>query len=175
MATLAGTDQEGTVLTIEHGAELVYRVKSKSPDYLRLLRLLVHCNYAATAAMLDAFAEMPTWPAFKAILQTQGTDKVPEEVLGLYREHYERFEAYRHDVGRLRDWALAQCAEVKASIEGIDDLRLRRKSFAERVKTLPHTALLFSAFDGRLDSARVRQYAATPEEMSAALEPMPND
>ena len=168
LATIAGTDQEGTVLTIEHGPELVYRVKSKSPDYLKLMRLMVHCNYGATVDMLDTFPVRPTWPEFEVFLRAQGTDKVPEEVLALYQQYHDQFTAYLGDVERLREWAIAMCATVKAAIVEADS-RVFRKAFAEKAKAQPHAALLFTALDGRLDLTRVRQYAATPEEVAEAL------
>jgi hypothetical protein len=170
LSLLAGTDQEGTVLAIEHGPRLVYRVKCKSPDYLRLMKLMVHCTYLATVEMLDSFASLPSWSEFEAFLRTQGTDKVPEEVLGLYKEHYDAFIAYRERCETLMKWAMAKCAEVKGMIVNSGDARVIRKEFAERVKVLPHSGLLFCALDGRLDLARVRQFASSPQEVDEAVD-----
>src|SRR5262245_31474612 len=39
LASWAGTDEEGCVLSFERAGEVVYRVKVKSPDYLQLMRL----------------------------------------------------------------------------------------------------------------------------------------
>ncbi|HVK11414.1 MAG TPA: hypothetical protein VM597_21775 [Gemmataceae bacterium] len=172
LATLAGTDEEGTVLVIEEPDEVVYRVKIKTPDYLRLLRLMVRCTYAATVEMLDSFADFPAWPEFDNFLQAQGSDKVPEEVLGLYREHYDAFVVYRADCERLRKWALDRAAELRRELPA-GDPRSNRKAFAERAKREPHAGLLFSALDGRLSLGKVREYAGTPAEVGQALAKVP--
>ena len=152
----------------------MYRVKIKTPDYLRLLRLMVRCTYSATVEMLDTFDEFPSWPEFDNFLQAQGSDKVPEEVLGLYREHYEAFAAYRADCERLRTWALARAAALRRALpEG--DSRAQRKAFAEIAKREPHSALLLSAFDGRPSLGKVREYAVTPAAIRVALEKIPSD
>jgi hypothetical protein len=166
LSMVSGTDQEGAVIVFEHGDEVVYRVKVKSPDYLRLLRLMVRCTYSATVETLDAMSSFPTWEEFETYLQSQGTESVPEEVLAMYREFYRSFAQYLNDCAHLRDFAIRQCQQIQSSLTGIDllDSRAIRKAFADRVKTLPHRSLLFSALDGRLDVKRVREFAPTPEE-----------
>jgi hypothetical protein len=168
LAALVGTDEEGTVLVIEERDEVVYRVKIKTPDYLRLLRLMVRCTYSATVEMLDSFAEFPAWPEFDNFLQAQGSDKVPEEVLGLYREHYDAFVAYRADCERLRTWALGRAADLRQTLAD-GDPRAQRKAFADLAKREPHSGLLFAALDGRLSLGKVREYAADPKEVREAL------
>ncbi|MBY0456175.1 MAG: hypothetical protein K2V38_02435, partial [Gemmataceae bacterium] len=61
LGSVAGTDHEGTVITIEHGHRVVYRVKVKSPDYLRVLKLVVTCTYDRTVEMIDAHPEWASW------------------------------------------------------------------------------------------------------------------
>lgn len=168
LASLVGSDEEGTVLVVEHADEVVYRVKIKTPDYLRLLKLMVRCTYGATVEMLDAQEACPTWPEFEAILQQQGSDKVPEEVLGLYREHFDAFMAYRADCERLRRWAIVRLGELRARLTETDP-RTLRKLFAELARAEPHPALLFAALDGKLSLSKVREYASDPGEARAAL------
>jgi hypothetical protein len=168
LAALSGTDEEGTVLVIEETDEVVYRVKIKTPDYLRLLRLMVRCTYSATVEMLDSFAEFPAWPEFDNFLQAQGSDKVPEEVLGLYREHYDAFVAYRADCERLRTWALDRAAHLRQALPD-GDPRAQRKAFADLAKREPHSGLLFAALDGRLSLGKVREYTSSPAEVRDAL------
>jgi hypothetical protein len=172
LASVAGTDQEGTVIAIEHGRRVVYRVKVKSPDYLRVLKLVVTCTYARVAEMIDGHPEWRGWADMDAHLRGLGREQVPEEVLGFYREHFEAFAAYRADCERLRAWALDAAARLRAEAEaeaGSGDGRFLRKCFAARAVALPHRGLVFAAFDGRLDLSAVRQSARTPDEAREAV------
>lgn len=173
LASIAGTDQEGTVITIEHDHRVVYRVKVKAPDYLRVLKLVVTCTYPRVVEMIDSHPEWNGWADMEAHLRSLGRERVPEEVLDFYREHYDAFAAYRADCERLRAWAADVAVRVRAEAEaeaGTDNDRLLRKCFAARAVKLPHKGLVFAAFDGRLDIAAVRQFARTPEEARAAVE-----
>src|SRR5262249_36178673 len=58
LATLAGSDQEGFVVNLERSDGVIYRVKVKTPDYLRLLRLMTDCTYPNLVKVLDA---NPQW------------------------------------------------------------------------------------------------------------------
>ena len=173
LATIAGTDQEGTVITIEHGHRVVYRVKVKSPDYLRVLKLVVTCTYDRTVEMIDANPEWTGWADLEAHLQSRGREQVPEEVLGFYREHYDAHAAYLADCERLRAWAAdvstRLLAEAKAEAGEPAAPRLLRKCFAARAVKLPLKALLFAAFDGRLTVATVREVVRTPDEAREAV------
>jgi hypothetical protein len=173
LASVAGTDQEGTVITIEHGHRVVYRVKVKSPDYLRVLKLVVTCTYARTAEMLDAQPALACWADFEAHLRGLGRESVPEEVLGFYREHYETHALYRADCERLRLWgqqtAERLLAEARAEAGEPPVPRLLRKCFASRAVKYPLKALLFAAFDGELNAATVRQIAGTPAAAREAV------
>jgi hypothetical protein len=176
LASVAGTDQEGTVITIEHGHRVVYRVKVKSPDYLRVLKLVVTCTYARTVEMIDAHPEWRGWADMEAHLRSLGREQVPEEVLGFYREHHDVYAAYLADCERLRAWALVVAAELRTDAEGeagAGNDRLLRKCFAARAVKVPNRALLFAAFDGRLDVAAVRQFARTPDEAKEAVGRIP--
>jgi hypothetical protein len=171
LAALAGTDQEGAVLAFERGGEVVYRVKVKSPDYLRLLRQTGECTYERTVAILDANPQLASWPDLEAYLRGQGSESVPEELLPFYRRHYERFAAYLADCERLRDWAARTCAEVQARLGGREGQppAAFRKAFAALATAYPCSGLLFTAFDGRLDLPRLRKVVRTPDEARRAL------
>ncbi|WP_020469272.1 RNA ligase [Zavarzinella formosa] len=168
LSGIRGTDQEGSVINFET-TEVLYRVKVKSPDYLRLLKLMVNCTYSATVEILRSKADFPKWDEFQQFLQAQGTDKVPEEVLSVYREHYNRYASYREVCERLREWASRRADEVLATIpEG--DIRARRRAFAMAVQSEPlMKPLFFSAFDGRLTLEKVEGVFDTPEEANQAL------
>ena len=65
---------------------------------------------------------------------------------------------------------VADIARTAAEFEtGTDNPRLLRKCFAARVMEAPLRALIFAAFDGRLDVAVVRQVARTAEEAREAV------
>jgi hypothetical protein len=168
LASIAGTDQEGTVIAIERGHQLVYRVKVKSPDYLRVLKLVVTCTYAKTVEMMDAHPEWTSWADMEKHLNGLGREQVPEEVLEFYHEHYNTHAEYLANCNRLRTWALTKAEQLLKEVQtGLDEPvepRLLRKAFAARAIELPLPALLFAAFDGRLDVAGVRQFARTPDE-----------
>jgi hypothetical protein len=171
LASIAGTDQEGTVITIEHGHRVTYRVKVKSPDYLRVLKLVVTCTYPRAVEMIDAHPEWRGWPEMEAHLKAQGNEQVPEEVLGFWREHYDAFAAYLADCERLRAWAAAAAEELLREVRSLDltEPRALRKAFAARAVAMPHRALLFAAFDGRLDVPAVRLYCRDPDEAREAV------
>ncbi len=172
LASIAGTDQEGTVITIEHGHRVVYRVKVKSPDYLRVLKLVVTCTYARTVEMIESHPEWSCWPDMEAHLRSLGREQVPEEVLDFYREHYNVYAEYLANCERLGIWAATVASEVRSQAQaeaGEGNDRLLRKCFAARAVKLPLKALLFAAFDGQLDLESVRQFARTPEEAKDAV------
>ncbi|MCE9567583.1 MAG: hypothetical protein K8U57_36750 [Planctomycetes bacterium] len=173
LATIAGTDQEGTVITIEHGHRVVYRVKVKSPEYLRVLKLVVTCTYDRTAEIVDVHPEWTNWQDFETHMRGLGREQVPEEVLDFYREHYDAHTAYLADCERLRAWgaetAARVLAEARAEAGNPPDPRLLRKCFAARAVKLPLRPLLFAAFDGELTIATVRKIASSPAEAREAL------
>jgi hypothetical protein len=167
---LAGTDREGTVLNFERGGAVIYRVKIKSPDYLRLLRAMAACTYERTVQLADEHPEWRRWEEVEAFLQSQGSDVAPEEVLPFYRRYFETFAAYLADCERLRAWAHQQVGHIDAQLGGRGaDPKAHRKAFAALATKYLHAGLIFTALDGRLDVARVRQYAPTPKELAAAL------
>jgi hypothetical protein len=168
-ARLLGTDEEGTVLTVEHGDEIAYRVKVKSADYLRMLKLMVSCTYPRTAEMLDARPEWTTWEPFEAFLKSQGNESVPEEVLTEYRTHQETHLAYLRDCERLKAWAEGEAARIRGTLPDADE-RATRKAFAEVVKAHPAKPLLFTAFGGKLTLRSARDFAPSPDAARAATE-----
>ena len=170
LAALAGTDQEGAVVNFERAGEVIYRVKVKTPDYLRLLRLMAECTYDRTAALVDAHPEWAGWPDLEAHLKAQGRENSPEELLTIYREYYEQHAAYLADCDRLRSWAEVTCRGVEARLGGRSgDAAAFRKAFAAVAVGLPYSGLVFAAFDGRLTLDRVRKIVRTPAEARSAL------
>jgi hypothetical protein len=172
LAALAGTDQEGSVLNFERGDEVIYRVKVKSPDYLRLLRAMALCTYERTAELADARPDLTDWPEFEVYLKSLGRDQVPEEVLGYYRPHFERHRSYLADCERLLARALAECAALEEGLGGRTGRPPAeyRKAFAALATKRPLSGLLFAALDGRLDLARVRQAFRSAAEARRACE-----
>lgn len=165
LAAWAGTDEEGSVLCFENHHEVIYRVKVKSPEYLQLMRLMAFCTYERTVDLLDANPDVQTWEALAELLQQQGRDRVPEEVLAFYRQHWERFQLYLSNLDRLRQWAESTRASIEAALGGSPD----RKTFAEKAKTYPYTSLLFAALDSRLDTPRLRKMVRNDHEAIEAL------
>ena len=170
--TLTGTDQEGVVLTVEHASAVTYRAKVKSPDYLRILKMTVTCSYARTAEMIDAHPEWKDWPDLEAYLQALGSDQVPEEVLGDYREHFDTHVQYLADCRRLLAWGLAEAEAIRATLPPGDE-RAMRKAFAAQVVGRPLSPLLFAALGGKLTLETVRGVVKTPEEAALSIPDQP--
>ena len=171
LAALAGTDEEGSVLQFERAEDVIYRVKVKSPDYLRRLRAMAECTYERLVALMDANPHLETWTEVEAFLKAQGREEMPEEVLSFYRPHYERFAAYLADCDSLRRWA-SQVHDALSQELGDryrEDAAGYRKAFAALATRYPCSALLFSTLDGRLDRARVRRILRDPDEARRAL------
>ncbi len=172
LASLAGTDEEGSVLCFERGGEVIYRVKVKSPEYLQLMRLMAFCTYERTVELIDARPHIRSWEDLRAVLQEQGRERVPEEVLGYYRQHWERYVAYLADLERLRQWAESARATIDARIGGRAGREpgVYRKAFAAEAVRLPAPSLVFAALDGRLDLPRLRKMIRSDREAREALE-----
>jgi hypothetical protein len=171
LATLAGTDEEGSVLQFERADDVIYRVKVKSPDYLRRLRAMAECTYERLVALIDANPHLGTWPDVEAFLKAQGREEMPEEVLSFYRPHYERFIAYLTHCDSLRRWA-SQVHDLLLQELGDryrEDAAAYRKAFAALTTRYPYPDLLFSMLDGRLDRARIRRIVRDPDEARQAL------
>ena len=170
LASMAGTDEEGSVLCFERGDEVIYRVKIKSPEYLQLMRLMAFCTYDRTVEFVDTHGPVESWERLRALLQVEGRSRVPEEVLGFYRAHWERFAAYLADLARLRDWAEARREAISEAVRVVEQTPGEfRKAFALRAVAEPVPALVFAALDGRLDAARLRKIASKPEEAAEML------
>jgi hypothetical protein len=168
IASLAGTDQEGSVLTFERHGEVISRVKVKSPEYLHLMRLMSSCTYANTVSFVEDQG-FTTWPQLEAFLKEQGRERVPEEVLDYYKEHFDRYVAYLADCDRVLDWARRTHAEIAAQIGTTPDAKAYRKSYAALASKRPFSGLLFAALDGQLDRQRVRKLLREPKEATQAL------
>jgi hypothetical protein len=171
LASLQGTDEEGSVLTFEKDGEVIYRVKVKSPDYLRLLRAMACCTYDAVLAILKEHPEIAAWSDLEAHLRGLGREAVPEEILPFYRPHFEHYHAFR-----------TTCEAVRVEAHRIlDDLKKRmpadaepgtsayRKAFAALAVPTPFSALLFKALDGQLDLDRVCLHLRSLDEAREKL------
>ena len=170
LASMAGTDEEGAVLCFERQGEVIYRVKIKSPEYLQLMRLMAFCTYDRTVEFIDTHGPVETWDRLRELLQVEGRSRVPEEVLGFYRAHWDRFAAYLADLARLRAWAEARREAIAEAVRVAGQTPGEfRKAFALRAVAEPVPALVFAALDGRLDTARLRKIASKPEEATEML------
>jgi hypothetical protein len=171
LSSLAGTDEEGSVVCFERHGEVIYRVKVKSPEYLQLMRLMAFCTYDRTVELIDLHPEVRSWDDLRVVLQQQGNDRVPEEVLVFYREHWDRFQAYLADLERLLRWAHARVQEIDLEIGGRAgrDPGAYRKAFAAKAAGAPYSGLVFAALDGRLNVARLRKAVRSEEEAREAL------
>lgn len=169
LASLAGTDEEGSVVTFERAGAVIYRVKVKTPDYLQLMRLMAFCTYERTVELIDSRPAVRTWDDLRAVLQEQGRERVPEEILDFYRAHWQRFEQYLHDLAWLGRWAEAEVARIDSAIGGRAgrDPGAYRKAFAARAVQTAHPALLFAALDGRIDAPRLRKIIRDDTEARA--------
>jgi hypothetical protein len=171
LAALAGTDQEGSVLQFENAHEVIYRVKVKSPGYLRLMRAMAECTYESVVALMDDNSHLKSWQDVEACLRARGREVVPEEVLAFYRPHYERFAAYLADCERLRQWATRMRDELDRQLGGAQDkdAAAYRKGFAVLATRYRHANLLFATLDGRLNRARMRRLIRDPGQARQAL------
>jgi hypothetical protein len=171
LASLAGTDEEGSVVCFERGDEIIYRVKVKSPEYLQLMKLMAFCTYERTVELIDANPGVDSWDDLKAVLQEQGRDQVPEEVLTFYRQHWDNFQSYLVDLMRLGKWGESTCQKIDTAIGGRTgrDPGAYRKAFAAQAVTTACPALVFAALDGRVDVPRLRKMARTPDEVAEML------
>jgi hypothetical protein len=172
LSSWAGTDEEGAVLCFERPGEVVYRVKVKSPEYLQLMRLMAFCTYERTVEFLDARPHVRSWEELEAALQEQGNDRVPEEVLVFYRQHWDRFRRYLAGLERLRAWAEAarENAEAEAGGRAGRDAGAFRKAFAAVAVKAPYPGLLFAALDGRLDTGKLRKMFPNERDVAEALQ-----
>jgi RNA ligase len=169
-SSLVGTDEEGAVLCFERGDEVIYRVKLKSPEYLQLMKLMAFCTYERTLEMIDQKGHIQTWENLRDLLQEQGRSRVPEEILGFYRAHWDRYQAYLADLARLRAWAEGRRDMLSEAVRiAGQPAHEFRKAFAARAIAEPSPALVFAALDGRLDAARLRKIVRSPEEAKEML------
>jgi hypothetical protein len=171
LTALAGTDQEGSVLQFENEHEVIYRIKVKSPDYLRRMRAMAECTYENLVSLLDANPQLTGWEEVEAHLRARGREEVPEEILASYRRHYEQFNAYLAECERLRQWALQVHGELDRQLGGRHgpSANTYRKRFAALATRYPYATLLFAVLDGRLDRARIRRVIRDPKQVRQAL------
>ncbi|MFO0881053.1 MAG: RNA ligase [Gemmataceae bacterium] len=155
----AGTDEEGAVLCFERPGEVVYRVKVKSPDYLQLMRLMALCTYERTVQFIDTHTGIHSWDDLEKVLQSEGRNHVPEELLTFYRDHWLRFQRYLSRLEALRAWAEQEFACITEQLGPADQMAPPefRREFARCVQARPYPGLMFAALDGRLNNERLRK------------------
>lgn len=171
LMSLRGTDQEGSVLTFEAGGEVIYRVKVKTPDYLKLLRAMALCSYERAAEILEVEPNLTAWEQFETHLRGLGSEAIPEEVMPFYRPHFDRYRAFEAGCVELRDWAIGRLATVRAELDPAlaQGTPAFRKAFAAAVIGRPGKTLLFAALDGKLDLAATRRMAGDLDGVGALL------
>ncbi len=181
-AYLEGTDHEGAVLTFEGRDDagrpvVLHRVKVKGADYLRLMRLFAYCTYDRTREFLEANPSIETWPQLREFLMRQGSDEVPEEVLGAYKAHFNVWLGYRkacQDLLRDAD-AVYQQRLVESPMPSRDDdpqgYKDWRRAYAKWVKTTAGAVgwLFFSLADGKLTMERLHERLGGDAEAVTAL------
>ncbi len=169
LGLIAGTDHEGGVLVFEDPHRVVYRAKVKGPDYLRLLKLAVRCNYSSTVEMLEAQPNLLSWEEFAEILRNMGSEKVPEELLGMYREHYDAYCQYLQDCATIVEHIKRVCETYRVRLTETDP-RQRRKELAGLIAHERLKGLIFTAYDGKLDVKAVTKIFTTAREVQEVLE-----
>ena len=103
-ASWAGTDIEGTVVTVElPDRPNPYRIKIKGARYLELMRLKNSCSLSRTRELAEA-NDLGDWPSFLAYLRAQ-MPELPEEVRMMYEGHFVHYAVWetenRAEVERL--------------------------------------------------------------------------
>lgn len=157
LSAIQESDQEGSVINFEVDHQVVYRVKVKSPSYLRLMRLMVNCTEANTVAMLNAFSEYPTWPVFEEFLKQQGAESVPEEVLNVYKEFFDRHYEFRRVATEIYEYVEQQTRQFLNAIQESEP-RAKRRLLAQNIQFHRFRPLIFTAADGRLNLTKTMEF-----------------
>lgn len=134
----AGTDLEGAVVAVEHPSLPVpFRLKVKGETYLRMLALMRRCTLRGTLEKLNAY-RISTWPELLQVLKGETPD-LPEEVVGAYRIHFERWAAWERENVAEAGRVLAAYKALPAKILNAD-----QKTFALAIASHPLRAFFFS-------------------------------
>lgn len=95
-ATWAGTDLEGTVVTVEHPDRAVpFRLKVKGQRYLELMRLQNNCSLRRTREIAEA-QDIGDLDSFVGYLRRESPD-LPEEIRMIYERHFVRYAEWEKD------------------------------------------------------------------------------
>ena len=146
-ASWAGTDIEGTVVTVEvPDRPNPYRIKIKGTRYLELMRLKNSCSLSRTRELAEA-NDLGDWISFLAYLKAQ-MPELPEEVRMMYQGHFARYAAWE--------------TENRAEVERLIGLYLahplanspEKRDFAMAIAAYPEKWALFKLRDKGVESAR---------------------
>ena len=128
-----GTTEEGSVLQIEHGGEVIGRIKFKNPEYLALMRMTYFATLGRTKDII--FENNCVGKSdLRRVLHESNPD-IPEEIFEAYENHYDKWmetvEAARNE------WAEA-LALAKTMPSDRKGTAILLKSNPETEKYIPH-------------------------------------
>ncbi len=133
-----GTDQEGTVVTVESGGEIAFRIKVKSPEYLRIMRVMKYCTLKRTEELADLWGTV-VWEVFKEKLHEKHPD-LPEEVVMGYEVHFKSYEQYMdHIQSQAKEIADAYSQFILENEGKIEN----QKDFALSIQQRPDKSFFF--------------------------------
>lgn len=155
---LKGTDHEGFILSVVHinDQQVIYRVKFKSEDYLRLSRALNYCSYKHVAELVFNDPELESWSAFLAYLYSIGADDMPKELLEEYKQHHDDYLKFKLDLYELVSYAYIDYMNIcnklgidkyKENRDPLDDAKIR-KDFYMSITNKGKTSLIMKFFSG---------------------------
>ena len=134
----AGTDLEGAVVAVEHPSlPAPFRLKIKGETYLRMLALMRRCTLRGTVEKLYTY-RINTWPELLGILKSETPD-LPEEVVGAYRTHFERWAMWERE-------NYVEAAQVLAAYQALPPnvLNADQKTFALAIANHPLRPFFFT-------------------------------
>jgi hypothetical protein len=167
----AGTDIEGTVVTVETpGAPNPYRIKVKGAHYLELMRLKNYCSLSRTRELAEA-NNLGDWPSFLAYLKGS-MPELPEEVRMTYEGHFTRYAVWESE--NVAEIERLIGAYLRHPLAGSTD----KKSFALSIAQDPDRWALFMIRDRGAQGARpamARKIRAAREKLLRAPEELELD
>lgn len=163
-----GTDTEGVVISIESPAEVVYRAKVKSADYLAMLRMMTHCTYDRTVEIVEQNG-IQDWAQLERHLKSMGSDKVPEEVMTAYGEHYNQYLTNYWRAETVVMFVTAKRMQICNQI-GYELSKEKRKEYALLAKSYPYPGLLFQSLDNKLSPESILKMCSDGSELTVMMD-----
>jgi hypothetical protein len=145
---IKGTDAEGFMMTIEQNGQLVYRMKFKGADYIRMLRLMNYCTYKHVVEMILDDRNLLSRDAFMGMLKQNSGDDLPQYVIDEYMILHNKYNEFV-------DGVTQYCVHMKkffdTHIENktVPLSREDKKWFAHFVALLPDKGFYFKFADGK--------------------------